>query len=277
MKIALSAIPLWTFRMLCLVFGGIGLLTLVKASGLSLTIPKRDLRPLLLVSLINVTGWHFFSAQALVYMNAGRGSIIAFTMPVWAAILSSFMLKERLTTGRLVGLGLGIAGLTILIGPDIKTLGFASAGAVLMLVASILWAAGTVSTKYFDWKMPTALLAGWQLILGGIPIIIGALIFDPITTISRLSWESTLAMTFIILGPVIFCQWAWFKVISLFPTTLASIGTLLIPIIGVFSSALVLGEPVGLQELTALALVVMAMAIVMVRPEGLRHKLDQHD
>jgi len=267
MKTALTEIPPWTFRLLCLVFGGAGLLLLVKVSGGSLKIPKREIKPLFLVSLLNITGWHLFSAHGLTHINAGRASIIAFTMPVWAAILGSFVLKERLTRRRVLGLVLGISGLSILIGPDLKVFGSEPLGAFFMLGAAISWSAGTVSIKYFHWTMPVALLTAWQLVLGGIPIVIGALILEPVTVVFEVSWLVAIALIFMILVPIIFCQWAWFKVVTLFPATLAAVGTLLIPIIGVFSSALLLGETIGLRELISLTLVVIAMAIVMIKPE----------
>jgi len=152
----------------------------------------------------------------------------------------------------------------------------AGVGSLFMLGAAISWAAGTVSIKYFNWTIPVAVFTGWQLIIGAIPVVIGALILEPITVIFQLSWQAILAMTFIIMVPIIFGQWAWFKVVSLFPAIIASIGTILIPIISVFSSALVLGEPIGLQELAALAIVVAALAVVMIRPEGLWVRLDGH-
>jgi drug/metabolite transporter (DMT)-like permease len=82
MKIVLAEIPVWTFRTLCLVGGGLGLLGLVRANGIFLTIPKKELGALLMVSGMNVTGWHLFSAYGVCYMQAGRASIIAYTMPV---------------------------------------------------------------------------------------------------------------------------------------------------------------------------------------------------
>lgn len=267
MKTALTQIPPWTFRLFCLVFGGIGLLLLVKAGGRSLAIPKGEIKPLFLVSLLNITGWHLFSAHGLAIMRAGRASIIAFTMPLWAAILSSFILKERLTKGILIGLALGISGLVILIGPDLKVFGSEPLGAFFMLAAALSWAAGTVLIKYFHWTMPIALFTAWQLILGGIPIVIGAVILEPVTIVFRLSWQVTIALIYIILVPIIFCQWAWFRVVDIFPASLAAIGTLLIPIIGVFSSAILLEESIGSQELLSLAFVIMALAIVMIRPE----------
>jgi len=94
---------------------GSGILILVKTNGLSLAIPKKELKPLLLVALLNIAGWHLCSAYGVLYMPAGRAAIKAFTMPLWAAILGSFVLEERLTPTRLVGLGFGITGLIILL------------------------------------------------------------------------------------------------------------------------------------------------------------------
>jgi drug/metabolite transporter (DMT)-like permease len=198
MKIGLREIPVWTFRTLCLFLGGFGVLGMAKANGLILTIPRSELRPLILVSILNITGWHLCSAYGLITMDAGRAVIIGYTMPVWASILATFILGERLTFARLIGLFLGIAGLLILIGPDIKALGSAPLGAIFMLGAAVTWAGGTVLLKYFRWTMPITVLTGWQLILGGIPVIIGAFILEPMTVLLHVSWQGALATGYVI-------------------------------------------------------------------------------
>ncbi len=270
MKIGLREIPVWTFRTLCLFLGGFGVLCIAKVNGLKLTIPKSERWPLLLVSLLNVTGWHLCSGYGLIYMDAGRAVIIGYTMPVWASILSIFFLGERLTPARLLGLGLGGAGLLILIGPDVRVLGSAPLGALLMLGAAVTWAGGTVLLKYFRWTMPITVLAGWQLIWGGIPVIVGAFVLEPLTVLLHVSWRAALATGYVILIGNILCFWAWMKVVHLFPASVAAIGTLAIPVIGVLSSAVVLGEPVGAGEIAALILVITALSVVLVRPSDFR-------
>jgi drug/metabolite transporter (DMT)-like permease len=268
MKIALKEVPPWTFRTLCFVFGGSSLLALAKVNRFPLTIPRKELKPLILVALLNITGWHLCSAYGIVYIKAGRAALIGCTMPLWAAILGIFILGEKLSRKSLLGLSLGIAGLTILIGSDIRAIGAAPLGALFMLSAAISWGMGTVLFKYFKWTMPITLLAGWQTIFGGIPILIGALILEPITPLFNLSPSGTLALLYVIVLATIFTQWAWFKVLHLFPAAVAAIGTLAIPPVGVFSSAFVFGEPTGLQEFAALVLIVTALAIVMMKREG---------
>jgi drug/metabolite transporter (DMT)-like permease len=199
MKFGLREIPVWTFRTLCLFLGGFGVLGIAKAGGVKLTIPRSEFWPLILVSLLNITGWHLCSAYGLITMDAGRAVIIGYTMPVWASILGTFILGERLTFARLIGLLLGIADLWILIGPDIRDLGSAPLGAIFMLGAAVTWAGGTVLLKYFRWTMCITVLTGWQLILGGIPVIIGAFILESMTALLHVSWQAALATGYVIL------------------------------------------------------------------------------
>lgn len=266
MKLALTEIPVWPFRSMCLIAGGVGILTLTRLSGRSLRIPTREIPPLLVCVVFNILGWHLFSGYGVSMIEAGRASIIAFTMPVWAALFSRFVLGEALTGAKLLGLALGVAGLATLIGPDMSSLGAAPLGAALMLGAAISWALGTVVMKRFLWTIPVGTLAGWQLLIGAVPITLGAFTFEPMPDLGTLSTPALISVAYVVTFPMVFCHWAWFTVVRLFPAAIAAIGTLAIPIVGVFSSSLVLGEVIGARELAALGLVCAALAVVLVVP-----------
>ena len=68
-----------------------------------------------LFSVSKITGWHVFSAHGVLRMDAGRAVIIAFTMPLWANILSTLLLKERLTSSRILALGVGLGEILALV------------------------------------------------------------------------------------------------------------------------------------------------------------------
>jgi drug/metabolite transporter (DMT)-like permease len=270
MKFVLAEVRPWTFRTLCLLVGGVGLLIMAKLAGLSLAIPRKEVKPLLLATLLNVTGWYLLTAYGLIHMHAGRAAIIAYTMPVWAAIMGRIILKEPLSPARAIGLILGLAGLTVLIVPSLKGVIISPLGVACMLGAAISWAGGTIVMKHYHWSMATLLLTGWQLLLGGIPIFVGALVLEPVAALAGVSWQAALILGYTILLSIIFGQWAWFKVVDIFPTSVAAIGILAVPVVGVFSGALFLGERVGFSEVAGLILVVTALAIVMIGPEGIR-------
>jgi drug/metabolite transporter (DMT)-like permease len=102
---------------------------------------------------------------------------------------------------------------------------------------------------------------GWQLLIGGIPIVVGAILIDPVTALATVSWKAIAALIFVVALPTIFCHWAFFMVVQIFPANVAALSTLGIPVIGVFSSTLILGEPVTATEVAALFLVVLSLAL----------------
>lgn len=266
MKLAVAEVPVWSFRTICLVAGGLGLLAICRLGRLKLAVPRAELGPLILVAFFNITGWHLFSAFGLVYMPAGRASIVAFTMPLWAALLAVPILHERLSWSTIAGLGVGMIGMAVLVIPDWQSIVAAPLGIVFMLLAALSWAAGTVLLKRFRWSMPTSVLAGWQLMLGGLPVTLGALVldrgFDPLA-VSGTAWAATLYAALI---PMIYCHWAWFRVVGIYPAAVAAVGTLAIPVLGVLSSSLALGEPVGLDIVLSLVLVIAGLMLVLILP-----------
>jgi drug/metabolite transporter (DMT)-like permease len=267
MFIALEEIPIWTFRTLCLALGGVGLLSIAAANGASLWIPRRELVPLLLCTLVNIVAWHLLSAAGLQLLPAGRASIIAFTMPLWAGLIAWPALGETPTLRNLAGLALGLAGIAALIVPEWENVVAAPYGVLLMIGAAISWAAGTVGLKYWRWTMPTAVVAGWQVLLGSVPVAIGMLIFERGFDFAAVDLRGWLALAYTILVAMLFCHWAWFKVVATFPAQLAAISTLAIPIVGVTSSSLLTGETVGIDVVIALACVLSGLVLVLFRPE----------
>jgi drug/metabolite transporter (DMT)-like permease len=104
-------------------------------------------------------------------------------------------------------------------------------------------------------------IAGWQLVLGTLPVIpcwwfLGG--DTDWTTVSIASW-SGLAFNLIIAN--ILAYFAWFRVLSVFPASISGLGTLAVPIVGVLASAAILGEIIGWREITALALIVAALGL----------------
>jgi len=65
---------------------------------------------------------------------------------------------------------------------------------------------------------------------------------------------------------MVFCHYAWTRLVALVPAGVAAISTLMIPVVGVLSSAPLAGEPIGAREVLALALVVAALVVVLLVP-----------
>jgi drug/metabolite transporter (DMT)-like permease len=262
MKIAIAEIPVLSFRAACAVTGAAGLFLIARVVGHSLK-PARAAWPwIAAAALFNITGWNVLMIYGINLVSAGRAAILGYTMPLWGVALSALVLGERLDFRRGFGLALGLGGMGVLMGGDAGLLESAPVGGLLIVAAAMCWAAGTVVLKRARLAIPITVTTAWQLVIGGAPIVIAALVLDhgrwgPIGTDSALAALYNMTVVFI------FCYWAWFRILAEVPVGVAAISTLMIPLIGVFAGALVLGEPVGWKELAALALVVAALAAVL--------------
>lgn len=264
MKISVEVFQPWTFRTLTTVVAGLVMLGLLALSGGSVRVPRRDWAPLALCSWVSVTSWMLCSALALETLPAGRSVIVAYTMPAWAVLFGALFLKERITWLRAAGLTLGLAGLAVLMGDDLADLAGAPVGALIMLTGAVFWALGTVILKIVPWGVGVATLSAWLLIVGGLPIAVGAALIDE-GGIGPIGWREGLAFAYVFFASVLFGNWAWLKMVSLMPASVAGIGTIAIPVVGVGSSMVVLGESLGWREGAALVLVVASLVAVLGR------------
>ena len=265
MKLTLADMPVWTFRSLCVASGAAGLFLIARMGGQSLRVPKAQWKRLIVISVCNVTLWNVLIGYGLALLPAGRSAILAYSMPIWAVLLSVFILHERLTRRRLLGLLLGMAGMALLIGEEFTAMRASALGAILVVGAAFSWALGTVLMKRYPVSLETTALTAWQLVIGGLPIIIGALIIDwghwkPIGLPAAVGLAYNMFFVFI------FCYWAWFRIATTAPPSVSSLSTLMIPIVGVFSSIWLLGESPRWQEYAALVLVIAALATVLIAP-----------
>jgi drug/metabolite transporter (DMT)-like permease len=272
MKIILSEMTVWWFRAACLLVGGTILMSISALSGNRCRLRRREIPPVVFCGCFAILGWMVCSAYGVSLMPAGRASIIAFTMPLWATLFAALVLGETIDANKVAGLLLGLAGLGVLIGPDLLILQRAPLGALFMLLAAISWGIGTVLVKRISWQIPTLSNVAWQLLASALPVTAIALLAEPLPDPGALSLPAMVALVYLFLFPMSFCQWAYFKTVGLLPASIAAIGTLTIPVIGVYSSHLILGEPVGISELLALALVLSALVLVLLLPALRGHR-----
>jgi drug/metabolite transporter (DMT)-like permease len=263
MKIGLTVVEPWTFRAAVVVVGGIGCLLVARMMGLSIAIPRGDLRALLWLTLFQGVLWNAFSGFGIALVDAGRASVLGFTMPVWATLVSIVVLKEAVTPRRMSGLGLGLVAMGLLLLPVVDSLTGQFTGALLMLAGAMCWGVATVMVKAHDWEMNMMALSGWQFVVGSVPLGLAALVLGDPASLLRVDAVAAAAVAYSALIPMIFCQAIWFTIVRRLPTVMASTGTLLVPPLGVLSAALILGETVSGLDIAALFLVLAAMVLIL--------------
>ena len=263
MKVALAQVPSWTFRSLCLGLGAAVLFAALRAGGQRLVLPSGQWRRLWMLALLNITSWNMLIAFGVGMIPSGRAAILAYTMPVWAVPLSVWLLGERISRAKLAGLALGLGGLALLLAESFAGLGRAPLGSLLVLGAALSWALGTVLQKRFPVRLPVGLYTAWIMLLGGVPIFAGALIFDDWGALRNVGVLAWLGTAYNVLIAFAFAHWAWIKIATSVPVSVFSISMLLIPVVGVVCGMLFLGERPAWAEYAALGLILAALLTVL--------------
>lgn len=263
MKVLLEEVPPFSIRAASAAVGVALLAAIALRRGESLAVPPRLFPRLTLAALLNVTAWMGLASFSLLWLAAGEATIVCYTMPVWASIFAWIVLGERITARRLMALGVGFAGLLVLVLGDGLDVGLAKLpGVGFALAAALLFSLGTVVTKRWPVAMPPASLVAWQTGLGCLPLLVGALIFDSVD-VAAISTQSWLLLLYGGIAPLGLCYLAWFAALKRLPASAAAAGTLLTPVVGVITAALFLGEPLGLREILALSLTIGGVVLAI--------------
>ncbi len=266
MKIALAEIPPLSFRGICLAAASGLLFAYLRLTRQQIAIPRGEWPRLMLISLFNITVWNLLVTYGLRLVPAGRAAILAYTMPAWAIPLSILVLGERLDGRKLFGFALGMGAMLMLLWDEFGRLSGAPLGATLVLGGALAWALATVLQKKYPISAPLAAMTAWMMLIGGVPIYLGALIFDLRHAIEagRLSislWPA-LATLYNIVFAFAWAQWACLRLVTSVSVTVFSLSMLVVPLFGVLSGMLILGERPGWPELWALLLVLGSLLSV---------------
>ena len=260
-KFLLSELPPLTLRGGTGVVGAVLLALLAVLRGQSLRVPAGMWPRLVVASLLNVTGWMVLMGLALVFLPASEAALIAYTMPVWASVLAWPVLGEQPTPLRALGLVLAFAGLSAIMAGN----GFAASlerlpGIIMALIGSLGFAIGTVLAKRWPLKMAPIPAAAWQVGIGCTPVALAGFLLETahFDAVTPLGWAVLLYSTVVQFCIAYVC---WFAALARLPASIAAIGTMAVPVIGVIASALALHEPLGAGQIAALILTLAAVAL----------------
>jgi drug/metabolite transporter (DMT)-like permease len=262
-RIAVAEIP-----PLALVLYRVSIATLVlhlwlRMRGISFSPALGRPGPFLCLALLNnvIPFSLIFTGQTEI--GAGLASVLYATTPLWTILVANLLTAdEKLSTTKLVGVGLGIAGAGVMIGPSLLSDFGGPAWAKLAVIgAAISYALAVVYAKRFRDIKPSVVATG-QLTASTILMVpIVFLLYRPghIVTSSIAIWTAvcvlavfTTALAFIL----------YFNIIASAGATNASLVTLLVPASAIMLGAVFLGERLEPFEFVGMALILSSLLII---------------
>jgi drug/metabolite transporter (DMT)-like permease len=217
-------------------------------------------RELLVMGLINnaIPFTLIFAGQTKI--GAGLASILNATTPLWAVLVAQvFTTDEKISTAKLVGCALGLAGMVTLIGPAALGIAESPLWAKLAVVgAAVSYGFAASFGKRFRDVSPRITATG-QLTASSLIMLPLALAADQPWTLAMPPAPVIGAILALALISTAFAYVVFFRVLSIAGATSASLVTLLVPPAAILLGIIFLGETLSLTEAMGLGLIALGL------------------
>jgi len=263
-KFMLTELPPFTIRAVAFPIAAVLLALIALFKSHPLTPARQDWFPIAIAGLLVVFGFNVLVTLGQVLTETSKAAIIAFTMPALTAALAVVFLGERLSLIRALALLAGMAGLFVLASENFSALIAEPLGPIIMLLAALSWALGTIVMKSRQWSVSPLVLTVWFFVIASAACWPLVFIFEPP---SKQVWPSTpvvLTMAYHVLGPMVIAYALWTAMLDRLPATVAALATLMTPVVGVASSVLLLGDSMTWHKSAALLMILTSITLTLV-------------
>jgi drug/metabolite transporter (DMT)-like permease len=260
-KHLLGLLPPLTLRGTTGVVGACLLAAIALLRGQDLRVPRELWGRLVLAAFLNVGCWMVLMGFALLWLPASEAALIAYTMPVWASILAWPILGERPNLLRVISLVMALLGLSAILGGNGVAASLSKLpGIIMALGGAIGFAVGAVLAKKLPINLPPVSAAAWQIGIGCLPVAIAGFAIEK-ASVAGFSDSDWMLLTYSTVVQFCIAYVCWFAALARLPASVAAIGTMSVPVIGVVASALALHEPLGIGQIAALVFTLAGVAL----------------
>jgi len=262
MKIGVTGFPPLSFRALCMWLGTPVLAWVLVAQRVPFRIGREHWRELLLLATFNMFFWHGLIIVAVQSLSSGRAAILGYTMPMFSAVLGALVFGDRLAKRAWGGVAAASLGVVLLLWHELSNLSGKPMGVLLALGAASTWALGTQLLRRTQMPVPTLAISFWMAFMTtGLMTVLAVLLErDQWHAPSQATWGAIVFNAVLVFG---FAQAAWFYLARSLPPVASTLSVMLIPVLGVFSGAVGLGEVLHWQDWAAVGLMMLSIAAVL--------------
>ena len=223
--------------------------------------PKIPLSLLLGYGLTISFGQFAFLFSAIKFgMPAGLASLVLQAQAFFTIILGAFAFGERLQGKQLVGIALAVFGVLVLIEASLNGQHVGMLGFMLTLAAALSWASGNIFNKKImqHTSRPAVMsLVVWSALIPVVPFFLASILLDGPTQIIQslvtIDMTTILSLVYLAFVATIVGYGIWGSLLGRYETWRVAPLSLLVPVVGLASAAVLLDETLsGLQLLGAL-------------------------
>ena len=262
MKLGVTNFPPLTFRALSIVLGLPVLALALVVLKIPFRLPRRHWPELAKLTIFNMLIWHVCIIFAVKSLSSGRAAILGYTMPIFSALIGAMLFSAVLTRRSWLGVTAAALGVALLLWHEFTGLAGHPFAVALALFAAAIWALGTQMLRHSRIDLPTLTLSFWMTAIAALVMSALAAIFE------RSQWQApSPAVSWAIAYNAVlifgYAHAAWFYLARSLPPVASTLSVMFIPVLGVFSGALMLGEVLHWQDWAAVILMVVAIGSVL--------------
>ncbi len=221
----------------------------------------KEFPTMLLLGLLQTCGFTGLLIWALVHGGAGKTAVLAYTMPFWVMLFAWPMLGEKVQGWQWLAVLFALFGIVLIFDPlHIKADGFSM---FLALCSGVFWAISAIVSKKLHARLPDLdllNLTAWPLMLGSIPIIILALLLPAPPIQWTAPFLNTILFSVFLSGSLAWVLWIY--ALQRLQAGIASMASMLAPVIGVLSAWVQLGEVPKTHELFGMLFIAVSLVII---------------
>ena len=216
---------------------------------------------MLLLGILQTCGFTGLLIWALVEGGAGKTAVLSYTMPFWVMLFAWPMLGEKVQGWQWLAVAFALFGITLIFDPlhikgDIVSM-------LMALGSGISWAVSAIVSKKLHKRRPDLDLlniTAWPTLLGSLPIIVVALILPA----PPIVWSNTFILTVVysifLSGSLAWVLWTY--ALQRLPAGVASMASMLAPVIGVAAAWWQLSERPSQIELIGMLFIALALVTI---------------
>ena len=239
----------------------LGALTLFVA----LAVLRRPLRPVALrrtfvLGLLQTAVFTLLMQFALASGAAGKTAVLVYTMPFWLMLLSAPLLGERVHGAQWGAVLLAAGGLLLILEP--WNLAGSWRANLLAVAGGLVWAVSAIYAKRLraSVKLDLLSLTAWQMLLGSI-VVAAIAPFVPASPVEPTAYFWG-ALAYASIAATGIAWLLWLYLLHNLPANIAGLASLCVPVVGVLSAWLDLGERPDAGELAGMLFIVAALVLL---------------
>jgi drug/metabolite transporter (DMT)-like permease len=257
-RIIVTNAPPLTVSSLRFLIAGIVTLLIARALGQSLQLTKAQWRLTILFGLCQNALYLGLNFVAMQTVEASLAAIVASSLPLWVALASWIIWRERLATLALVGLIGGFSGVALIMGTRLNA-GVDPVGLLLCSIGVLALTFATLAVRGASAGGNLLTVVGMQMLVGSAALAVPA---------SFETWDFNwspilgLAILYTIFVPGVIATIVWFKLVNRIGTIRAATFHFLNPFFGVAIAAVLLGEALGPLDILGVAIITASILAV---------------